>query len=139
MRPAGRSSIPAITPWRGVSTRSAARAAVACCPARAAISSPMRRSTWPACCAGDLLPPRSRDRRGKGDWTEPVDRALRRSCESGAPLANRSGRLARYVHPDGAARLVERYRRGEGDLRWEVWSLVTVDRWLERLVKGAMR
>jgi len=89
--------------------------------------------------AADLLPPRSRDRRGKGDWTEPVDRALRRVCESGAPLANRSGRLARYVHPDGAARLVERYRRGEGDLRWEVWSLVTVDRWLERLVKGAMR
>ena len=89
--------------------------------------------------AADLLPPRTRDRRGKGDWTEPVDRALRRVCESGAPLANRSGRLARYVHPDGAARLVERYRRGEGDLRWEVWSLVTVDRWLERLVKGAMR
>src|SRR5207247_1462338 len=73
--------------------------------------------------AADLLPPRTRDRRGKGDWTEPVDRALRRVCESGAPLANRSGRLARYVHPDGAARLGERYRRGEGDLGLDVWSL----------------
>ena len=89
--------------------------------------------------AGDLLPPRALDRRGKGDWTEPVDRALTRVCSSGAPLANRSGLLARYVDPDGAARLVERYRRGEGDLRWEVWFLVTVDRWLEHLVKGAKR
>jgi hypothetical protein len=38
-----------------------------------------------------------------------------------------------------AERLVARYRRGAGDLRWEVWFFITLDRWLERFVKGATR
>jgi asparagine synthase (glutamine-hydrolysing) len=86
--------------------------------------------------AADVLPVRTLARRGKGDWTEPVDRGLRRACPAGA-LADRSGLLEHYVERRAAEALIERFRRGEGDLRWEVWFLITLDRWLERFVKGA--
>ena len=54
-------------------------------------------------------------------------------------MANRSGLIDRYVDRAIAERLLVRYRRGEGDLRWDVWFFITLDRWLERFVKGAMR
>ena len=85
-----------------------------------------------------VLPPRVLDRRGKGDWTEPVDRALTRACAR-TGLPDRSGLLGRYVDRRAAERLVARYRRGERDLRWDVWFFITLDRWLERVVKGASR
>ena len=47
--------------------------------------------------------------------------------------------LDRYIERRAAQRLVARYRQGDGDLRWEVWFLITLDRWLERLVKGGIR
>src|SRR5262245_21744448 len=86
----------------------------------------------------DVLPPAVLARRGKGDWTEAVDRALARACSTSG-LPDRSGLLDRYVERAAAERLVARYRRGERDLRWEVWFFITLDRWLERVVKGASR
>jgi asparagine synthase (glutamine-hydrolysing) len=85
--------------------------------------------------SADVLPPGVLGRRGKGDWTAPVDRAL--TAAAGVP--NRSRLLDRFVDPLGAERIVRRYRRGAGDLRWDVWFLITLDRWLERFVKGATR
>jgi len=87
--------------------------------------------------AAAVLPPSVLARHGKGDWTEPVDRALMRACGATA-VFNRSGLLDRYVDRPAAERLVARYRRGDGDLRWEVWFFITLDRWLERFVKGAI-
>jgi len=84
----------------------------------------------------DLLPPAALGRRGKGDWTVPVDRALGRAC---AGFASRSGLVDRYVERVAAERLVQRYRCGESDLRRDVWFVITLDRWLERFVKGATR
>jgi len=84
----------------------------------------------------DLLPPAALGRRGKGDWTVPVDRALGRAC---AGFASRSGLVDRYVERVAAERLVQRYRCGESDLRRDVWFFITLDRWLERFVKGATR
>jgi asparagine synthase (glutamine-hydrolysing) len=86
----------------------------------------------------DVLPAAALGRRGKGDWTEPVDRALARACST-TGLPNRSGLLDRYVERRNAEWLVARYRRGDRDLRWEVWFFITLDRWLERVVKGASR
>ena len=86
----------------------------------------------------NVLPPIVLGRRGKGDWTEPVDRALARACAR-TGLPDRSGLLDRYVDRRAADRLVARYRRGERDLRWDVWFFITLDRWLERVVKGASR
>jgi asparagine synthetase B (glutamine-hydrolysing) len=85
-----------------------------------------------------VVPPAVLGRRGKGDWTTPFDRALTRACAD-TRLPNRSGLLERYVDRAAAEQLVARYRRGAGDLRWEVWFFITLDRWLERLVKGATR
>ena len=86
----------------------------------------------------DVLPSAVIARRGKGDWTKPVDRALARACAATAPF-DRSGLLDRYIERRVAERLIARYRRGERDLRWEVWFFITLDRWLERFVKGASR
>jgi asparagine synthase (glutamine-hydrolysing) len=83
-----------------------------------------------------VLPPALLTRRGKGDWTVPVDRALVRAC---AGVPSRSALLDRFIDRLAAQRLVGRYRRGDGDLRWEIWFLITLDRWLERFVKGATR
>ena len=81
-----------------------------------------------------IVPDAVRARRGKGDWTEPMDRGLTALCrrDPPAPLENRSGRLGRYVDLGSARRLVDSYVAGRKDLRWEVWFLITVDRWLER-------
>ena len=86
--------------------------------------------------SADVLPPAVLGRRGKGDWTVPVDRALERAC---AGFAQRSGLVDRYIDRVGVEGLIERYRRGEGDLRGTIWSLITLDRWLERFVKGATK
>jgi asparagine synthetase B (glutamine-hydrolysing) len=88
--------------------------------------------------AQDVLPSAALARRRKGDWTTPFDRALTRACTD-TRLPNRSGLLERYVDRVGAERLIGRYSRGAGDLRWEVWFFITLDRWLERFVKGATR
>jgi asparagine synthase (glutamine-hydrolysing) len=82
----------------------------------------------------DVLPRAVLTRRGKGDWTVRVDRALVRAC---AGVPSRSALLDRFIDRLTAQRLVGRYRRGDGDLRWEIWFLITLDRWLERFVKGA--
>ncbi len=88
--------------------------------------------------AQDVLPSAALTRRGKGDWTTPFDRALTRaSANTGLP--SRSGLLERYVDRAAAERLIGRYSRGAGDLRWEVWFFITLDRWLERFLKGATR
>ena len=76
---------------------------------------------------------------GKGDWTVPMDRALLTLTAGDGALADRSGMLGRYVDLPAARKLVMRYRDVDRDLRSEVWDLITVDRWLERFVKGAAR
>lgn len=85
-----------------------------------------------------MLPEGVRLRQGKGDWTRGMDDSLVTLCrlDPPEPLANRSGMLERYVSLQGAHNLVQEYVRGRRDLRWEVWSLVTLDHWLKRLWKG---
>ncbi len=84
-----------------------------------------------------LVPEAVLERRGKGDWTAMMDAAVAAACrrQTPAPLENLSGLMDRYVDRAGARRLVEAYMGGAGDLRWEVWFLVTLDRWLETFVK----
>jgi len=81
-----------------------------------------------------IVPEAIRSRRGKGDWTASTDRNLIALCrlDPPAPLENRSGRMARYLDLRAAEGLVARYLRGAGDLRWEVWFLIALDRWFER-------
>ena len=104
-------------------------------PSRRRMAGGERKRLLRAAAAG-VLPPATLARRGKGDWT--VDDALARAC-AGTTIPNRSGLLDRYIERRAAQRLVARYRQGDGDLRWEVWFLITLDRWLERLVKGGIR
>jgi asparagine synthase (glutamine-hydrolysing) len=86
-----------------------------------------------------VVPPEVLGRRGKGDWTESMDRALLALCRSAppAPLRDESGLMTRYVDFRGAEALVRRYLSGRHRLRWELWSLVTLDRWLTRFGGGA--
>ena len=86
-----------------------------------------------------VVPDRVLARRGKGDWTVPMDRALLTLTAGDGALADRSGMLGRYIDLRAARKLVMRYRHVDRDLRSEVWDLITVDRWLERFVKGAAR
>lgn len=86
-----------------------------------------------------LLPEAIRLRRGKGDGTAAMDQALQDVCRRNAPLANRSGMLERYVEMAGAQRLVARYLAGSTRSRWDVWSLVTLDAWLNTFWKGGAR
>jgi len=86
-----------------------------------------------------VVPDRVLARRGKGDWTVPMDRALLTLTAGDGALADRSGMLGRYIDLPAARKLVMRYRDVDRDLRSEVWDLITVDRWLERFVKGAAR
>lgn len=88
-----------------------------------------------------IVPEAVRLRRGKGDWTDAMDRSLSDLCRRPrpAPLEDRSGVLGRYVDLSGVQGLVARYLRGERDLRWEVWFLITLDRWLERFWQGRLR
>lgn len=81
-----------------------------------------------------IVPEAIRLRRGKGDWTDPMDQSLIALCRLNplAPLENRSGRMGRYLNLRRAEELVARYLGGARDLRWEVWFLITVDRWLEK-------
>ncbi len=81
-----------------------------------------------------IVPEAIRWRQGKGDWTGLTDRSLIALCrlDPPAPLANRSGRMGRYLDRRRAQELVAGYLRGARDLRWEVWFLITVDRWLEK-------
>jgi asparagine synthase (glutamine-hydrolysing) len=88
---------------------------------------------------GDVLPPAALARRGKGDWTLPMDRALAAVCVRPGADESRSGLRDRYIPAAAARRIVRRYRDGARDLRWDVWFLITLDRWLERFVKGASR
>ena len=68
-----------------------------------------------------------------------MDRALLTLTAGDGALADRSGMLGRYIDLPAARKLVMRYRDVDRDLRSEVWDLITVDRWLERFVKGAAR
>jgi len=81
------------------------------------------------------------ERRGKGDWTDPMDRSLRDLCREVIPAAleDPSRRLARYLDIPGARRFVAGYLAGDSDRRWDVWFLLTLDRWLERIAKGVER
>ena len=80
-----------------------------------------------------ILPERIVNRAGKGDYTPSMDEALRAICQTQppAPLDNRSGRMRHYVNWPRATALVERFLYRAPELRWQVWSLVTLDRWLE--------
>ncbi len=75
-------------------------------------------------------------RRGKGDWTHAMDRALAPLCRARVPVEDRSARLGRYVDLRCAKSLVRAYLDGARNRRWEVWFLITVDRWLESLERG---
>jgi asparagine synthase (glutamine-hydrolysing) len=88
----------------------------------------------------DLLPDAVLCRRGKGDGTHAFDEALLALCRSDAPepLANRSGLLGRYVDLRAAEALVDRFVRGARDARWDVWSFVTLDHWLQRFCTGGV-
>jgi asparagine synthase (glutamine-hydrolysing) len=88
-----------------------------------------------------LVPDAVLGRRGKGDWTDSMDRSLSALCRRAVPvpLENRSGLLGRYVDLRRAERLVAAYLAGAGDLRLEVWFLVTLDRWLQTFVRGGER
>lgn len=81
-----------------------------------------------------IVPETIRLRQGKGDWTESMDQSLIALCrrDRPVPLENRSGRMGHYLNFRGAEELVARYLGGARDLRWEVWFLITVDRWLEK-------
>ncbi len=85
-----------------------------------------------------LLPEAVRTRRTSGDGTNQTDRDVGAVCslDPPEPLANRSGMMERYLDSNGARKLVERYRNGKKDLRWEVWSLVALDHFLKRFWKG---
>jgi asparagine synthase (glutamine-hydrolysing) len=79
-----------------------------------------------------VVPEAVRLRRGKGDWTDSMDRALVALCRATPPLPLRdeSGRLGRYLDRRGAEALIRRYLERDRDLRWEVWSLIALDWWL---------
>jgi asparagine synthase (glutamine-hydrolysing) len=79
-----------------------------------------------------LVPEAVRRRRGKGDWTDSMDQALLSLCRATppVPLRDDSGRMGRYIDPTGARGLVRRYLAGDHSVRWEIWSLITLDRWL---------
>lgn len=79
-----------------------------------------------------VVPETIRLRKGKGDWTEPADRALTALCrrKEPAPLANRSARMQRYVDLGGARAFMRRYLAGDRDLRYDIWFLLTLDHWL---------
>ncbi|MBI3628726.1 MAG: hypothetical protein HY217_03950 [Candidatus Rokubacteria bacterium] len=81
------------------------------------------------------LPDAVLGRRGKGDWTDSTDEGLRAVCRRipAGRIYNESGRMERYVDLRAAAALTGRYLNGEHRLRWEVWSLVTLDAWLARI------
>ena len=85
-----------------------------------------------------IMPEAIRMRRGKGDWTDVMDQALDPLCrlDPPAPLEDRSGRMGRYLNFRRAEELVTRYLGGARDLRWEVWFLITVDRWIEKFWGG---
>jgi len=79
-----------------------------------------------------VVPEVVRTRRGKGDWTTGMDRALEALCRI-APtqlLANRSGRLEHFLDLRGVRRLLARYVQGTRNVRWDVWSCVALDHWL---------
>lgn len=88
-----------------------------------------------------IVPDTVLSRRGKGDWADGMDAGLTALCRLPVPgpLENRSGLVDRYVDRPGAERLVAAYLRGAHDLRWEIWFLVTLDRWLELLTRGGSR
>lgn len=81
------------------------------------------------------LPDAVLGRRGKGDWTDSTDEGLRALCRRipAGRIYNESGRMERYVDLRAAAALTGRYLNGEHRLRWEVWSLLTLDAWLARI------
>lgn len=72
-------------------------------------------------------------RQGKGDWTQGMDQALAALCRRDPPelLTDRSGMLERYVNVRGAGKMIQRYRRGDRRVRWDVWSFVALDHWLK--------
>lgn len=81
-----------------------------------------------------LVPEAIRLRHGKGDWTDSMDRDLSALCrlDPPVPLENRSGLMWRYLDLQGAMQLVTRYLAGADHLRWEIWFLITLDRWLHK-------
>ena len=103
---------------------------------------------WQARCRGGVhkwllreamrgvLPEPVRARRGKGDTSADFDQRLLELCVRSSPIENRSGILQRYINLPGATHLVERYRGGAHHVRWNVWSLVVLDRFLNRFYQG---
>jgi len=84
-----------------------------------------------------IVPEAVLGRRGKGDWTEIMDAALRPVCEAGVVAAGRSTRFGWLVRRARARALATRYLAGAGDTRWDLWFLVSAERWLARLEAGA--
>lgn len=84
------------------------------------------------------LPETIRLRQGKGDWANVMDRSLKSvcRCDPPEPLANHSGMIERYVDLWGARQVVQQYLAGRRRVRWQVWSFVALDHWLQRFWKG---
>ncbi|MBI4322787.1 MAG: asparagine synthase (glutamine-hydrolyzing) [Candidatus Omnitrophica bacterium] len=81
-----------------------------------------------------LVPESIRLRKGKGDYTSSMDDGLLALCQQQSPAAllDRSGLMDRYLDRRGAERLVAQFRQGASEKRWALWSLISLDRFLER-------
>jgi asparagine synthase (glutamine-hydrolysing) len=81
----------------------------------------------------DLLPPEilSRPKRGFG---VPLDRWFREDLapETALRLTSRHARLAAYVHQPVVSRLVDEHQRGRAAHGQRLWSLLMLERFLER-------
>lgn len=84
------------------------------------------------------LPETIRLRQGKGDWANVMDQSLKSvcRCDPPEPLANHSGMIERYIDLWGARQMVQQYLAGRRRVRWEVWSLIALDHWLQQFWKG---
>lgn len=88
-----------------------------------------------------LVPEVILNRKDKADHTSETDLALESFLKETNPesLLNTSGRMQRYVDLSKAERLISQYRKGQKNLRFEIWFLITMDRWLQQFSQGVFR